>query len=230
MVLSARSGIVWVALLALAGPAAAEEDAGRNRASFQVEAAQEVANDWAVARLSALSEGGAPAEIASEVNRLMTGAVKQAKKTSGIDVRTGSYTTHPVHEKGRIVRWRAFQELRLETADVDALSKLVGELQGSGLTLSGIQFSVAKETRRALEDELIDDALGAFQLRAGRVAKAMGHKGWSLVTLAISQGGGQPQPLQRGGVMTTSLSAAPPVFEGGSSEVRVFVNGVIELE
>ena len=224
----------WMlALVAAAGvvtPAGAEDDQARNRVSFQVEAVQEVANDWAVARLTAGAEGQDPAAIAGEVNQLMKAAVERAKSTRDIEVRTGSYTTHPVHEKSRIVRWRAFQELRLETADVDALSELVGKLQGSGLTLSGISFSVAKETRRALEDELIDEALAAFRTRAGRVAKAMGSKDWSLVGLSIGHSGHvPPQPRMRA-MAQESYSAAPPVFEGGSSEVRVDVNGTIELD
>ena len=211
-------------------PMAAEEDPARNRVSFQVASVQEVANDWATARLTAGSEGQDPAAIASEVNALMKTAVERAKGTRGIETQTGSYTTHPVHERNRIVRWRAFQELRLESADVDALSALVGKLQESGLTLSGISFSVAKETRRALEDDLIDEALTAFRARAGRVSKAMGSKEWSLVELSIgSSGHVPPQPMMRT-MATESFSSAPPVFEGGSSEVRVDVSGTIELE
>ncbi len=224
------AGACLFACLATAAPTpvSAHEETGRHRVAFQVEAVREVANDWAVARLSANAEHKDPAVAARDVNRRMAAAIARAKDVAGIDVASGAYTTHPVHEDRRIARWRAQQEVRLSTSDVEALSGLVGELQASGLTLSGISFSVAAGTRRAIQDELIDDALGRFQARAGRVAKAMGRSGWSLVGLSIGNNGAPPPQLRAGRMM--SMAEAAPAFEGGESEVRVTVDGTIELE
>ena len=93
--------------------------------------------------------------------------------------------THPVYDDGRIVRWRAQQELRLESGNVDRLARLIGDLQSDAVLLSSIDFSVRRETREALEDELIEEALAAFRARAGLVAKGMGSKSWSLVELSV---------------------------------------------
>lgn len=217
-----------LALAVLSLPAGAHEEEGRHRVAFQVEAVREVANDWAVARMQATAEHKDPVTAAREVNRRMASAIARAKEVAGLEVASGAYMTRPVHEDRRIARWRAQQEVRLSTSDVEALSGLVGELQAGGLTLSGIDFSVSAQTRRALEDELIDEALAAFRARATRVAKAMGRAGWSLVALSIGHDGAPPP--RPPALPMRGMAEAGPALERGESEVRVVVDGTIELE
>lgn len=235
---SSVSLIVGVALLGLAGPlgllapaARAHEPVdARNRASFQVEAVREVANDWATARLSVVAEGKDPAAVAATVNRRMKSALDTARGTKGVEVRSGAYQTQPVHDDGRIVRWRASQDLRLESEDVDLLSKLIGGLQGESVLLSEIRFSVKRETRRALEDELIGEALAAFRSRASLVARGMGAKTWSLVNVSIGDSGSPRPRVQMRAESAIYSKAAAPAFEAGTSEVRIRVDGQVELD
>ena len=70
----------------------------RNRASFQVEAAREIANDWATARLSVQIEGRQSAKVAAQVNAAMAAALDRAKRADGVEVRSGGYSTHPVYD------------------------------------------------------------------------------------------------------------------------------------
>lgn len=203
----------------------------RNRASFQVVVTREVENDWATARLSALAEGQDPARVASEVNEKMGRALARAKQEKGIEVESGGYVTQPIHDGNRIVRWQAWQELRLETADVDRLSKLVGVLQEQGLQLSGIEFSVKRETREALQDALTTEALAKFRARADLVSKGMGRAGWSLIALSVGQGGGQPHFYAMRAEADMAMKSAPaPAFEAGKSDLQVTVDGTVELD
>lgn len=204
----------------------------RNRVSFQVEVMREVANDWATARLAVVSEGKDPAVVAAAVNRQMASALGIANKATKVEVRSGAYTTQPVYDGGRIIRWRARQEIRIESEDVDRLSKLIGKLQESSVLLSSINFSVQRKTRTDLEEELIEEALGAFQARAVLIAKGMGRQDWSLVSISVGQSGSQPRMMHsRMEADQTYLSkASPPAFEAGTSEIRVHVNGSIELD
>lgn len=209
-----------------------DEVDARNRASFQVEAMREVANDWATARFSVVAEGKDPASVASSVNSRMTDALSAAKRVEGFVVSSAAYVTQPVYDDGRIVRWRARQELRVESGDVDRLAKLIGTLQQDSVLLSSIQFSLKRETRTALEDELIDEALVAFRTRAKRIAAGMGAKDWSLVTLSIGDSGGTPRMVtMRANSDTMSMTkSAPPSFEAGTSEVKVRIDGRIEID
>ena len=213
-------------------PAAADEAADpRNRASFQVVVTREVENDWATARLSAMAEGQDPARVAADVNERIERALATAKKEKGVEVESGGYVTQPVYDANRIVRWQAWQEIRLESADVDRLSKLIGQLQGAELTLSGIEFSVKRETREALQNELTLEALRAFRARADLITKGMGSAAWSLVAMSVGQGGSQPRfHAMRAEADMASMKAAAPAFEAGKSELEITVDGTIELD
>lgn len=204
----------------------------RNRVSFRVEVRREVANDWATARLSILAEGKDPAVVADSVNNQMKAALVKAKGTKEVEVRSGAYVTQPVYDDGRVVRWRARQELRLESGDVDRLSKLIGTLQGESVSLSGIVFSVKSETRDALEDELINEALAAFRARASLIAKGMNAADWSLVGLSVGRSGAEPRMvhMRAEADMMSMSKSAPPVFEAGTSDIRIQIDGNVELE
>jgi predicted secreted protein len=88
-----------------------------------------------------------PVRLADRINTTMAKALATAKRADGVRVKGGGYSTHPVHEKGKLRRWRASQDLILESADVDAVTKLVGTLQND-LQLRSIGFSVSPERRR----------------------------------------------------------------------------------
>lgn len=226
--------MIWIGLCLLwALPASAHSEIdARNRVSFQVEAMREVANDWATARLSVVAEGKEPAAVASSVNQQMKSALATAKKAKGVEVRSGAYVTQPVYDDGRVVRWRARQEIRVESSDVDRLSALIGTLQSDSVLLSGIDFSVKRETRKALEDELIQEALAEFRARAGRIAKGMGASDWSLVSLSVGHSGAPPRRvhMRAESDMMSMSKVAAPVFEAGTSEVRIQINGNVELD
>jgi predicted secreted protein len=225
-----RQSIFIALMLSWALPAWADSDDARNRVSFQVEASREVANDWATARLSVVAEGQDAAAVAKSVNQQMASALAIAKRSKGVEVESGAYVTTPVYDDGRVVRWRARQEIRAESGDVDRLAKLIGRLQGDSVHLAGIQFSVKAATRSAYEDELIEEALGAFRSRAMRIAKGLNEDSWSLISLSVGQRGGPPHVMQMRAESKTMSGSAPPVFEAGSSEIRVQVNGTIELD
>lgn len=205
----------------------------RNQVSFGVAAEREVANDWTTGVIGATVSGSDPAELADRVNRQMSAALAVAKQAKGVKATSGAYNTYPEYGDGnRIVRWQASQDLILESKDVDAVAKLLGKLQGQGLLLRNISFSVSRETQRALEDELIGEAVAAFRARAALVAKSFGKASYSLISVNVGGGGFQPpMPMVRGKIeMMAADAAAAPSFEGGTSRVRMDVNGTIELE
>ncbi len=191
-----RSLLALLALsAALAAPALADTPLPRNQVSFSVSALREIANDWTTAVIGTTASGSDAAELASRVNRTMNDALAQAKGETKVKVTSGAYNTYPEYgDANRIVRWQASQDLILESADFDALAKLLGKLQGKGLMLRNISFSVAEATQRALEDALIAEALKAFRARADAVTKALQKNGWTIVSINVGGGGFQPPP------------------------------------
>ena len=196
--------------------------------NLQAEASREVENDQLVAVLAAEAQGANPAELAAAVNKKMTEALKAAKTVPAVKLRSGNYQTFPQRGKeGRIEGWQVSQELRLESGDVAAAAKLIGQLQQS-LNVRSMAMRLAPQTRRAAEDELITEAVSAFEARAEVVRKALKAKSYGVREINIGAGGGGPRPMQY--EMAMARAAAPIAIEAGVSQVTVTVNGSIQLK
>jgi len=227
-----RTAFTGLVLLAFAAPACADPPPNpMNRVSFQVEASREVPNDWIQALIGITDEDTNAARLANRVNTRMARALGIARKQSDVQVESGGYSTHPIYEEGKLRRWRASQDLVLESADIDAITALIGDLQGD-LQLRNIGFSISPDARRRVEDDLIAEALAAFKARAEIVRKNLDARSYELVDASINTSGGQPpQPVRMEMDMRMRTAAvAPPALEGGSSRISVYVNGTIELE
>jgi len=220
-------------LLGAAGAGAHEAPEPMNRISFSVERETQVDNDRMTAVLAVTDEDDDTAELADRVNRAMRQGLDAAHGVAAVTAHSGSYQTYPVYDEQRIQRWRARQELVLESSDFEALTALIGRLQG-GLELASVGFTVSPERRREAEEALTSQALAAFQQRAGLVARSLGASGHALVALSVrSDGGTPPQPLyeRSAGVRTAAaqMEVAPPALEAGRSRVVVSVDGTVEL-
>jgi predicted secreted protein len=217
--------------LTLAVACGAAEPDPMHRVSFQVERSTEVANDRITAVVGITDEDADSARLADRINTKMARALATAKGRAGVTVKSGGYSTHPVHQDGKLRRWRASQDLILESADIQAVTKLVGELQAE-LQLRSIQFSVSPERRREVEDELIAEVLAAFRARADLVRSNLGAKHYEIVRVDVNTQGGMPQPMMRMATMEmdSARASSAPALEGGSSKLSVHVNGTIELE
>jgi predicted secreted protein len=227
-----RTLVAALALVVLAtGARAGETPDPMHRVSFQVERSREVTNDWMQAVVGITDEDMDPARLADRINTTMAKALANAKRADGVRVKSGGYSTHPVHEKGKLRRWRASQDLILESADVDAVTKLVGTLQ-SDLQLRSIAFSVSPERRRSVEDELVAEVLAAFRARAEIVRKSLAAKAYEIVQISVNTQGGAPmrsQPMMAMEMDARSAVRAPAV-EGGSSRIAVHASGTIEFD
>jgi len=204
----------------------------KDQVSFRVEAKREVPNDWISATLGVEEESGDAAGLAARVNQRMAAALALAKAEQRLQVSSGAYQTQPVYDRTRIVRWRASQDLLIETAEVEVLAQMAGTLQAQGLLLRGDSFGVSPETRKRVEDELIVEALSLFRERAGLIARGLGRRGWNLMSLALGESAPPPMPFHqaRGMAMEASDAAVAPAFESGRSTLRVEVNATVEIE
>lgn len=228
------SGLATLLLCIASAPAAENDTPGddaMDRVRLRAESSKQVANDLMQATLAAEAEERDAAQVADVVNRAMTWALAKARASQDITVRSGGYQTHPVRREGVTVRWRASQQLLLESRDSERMTELIGELQ-SRLQLKSLGFAVSPKARRVAEDEMIEAALDRFKERAEIVRKNLGASGYRIVELSIQTGGPPPvrpmstmRAMRTGGEMVT-----PPAVEAGESEVRVGVTGTIQLD
>lgn len=227
-----------VALLALGAAAmtsvpAMAEELHYNQVSVHAEVNQEVARDLMNVTLYSEAQNTDPAKLAAEITETLNKALGQARQVKDVNIRQGNRNSYPIYDdKGqKITGWRERAELRLESADFAALSKLTGELLGD-LKMGGMDFSISKPTRKASEDQLLKEAVTAFRARAQLITEALGGTGYKLVNVNFNTSG-FPQPFMRAPVMMMKAAradAAPtPDVEAGTSEVTVAADGVIEV-
>ena len=228
------AGLILASAILLASPATRAEGVQQpyNQVSFSVSSERAVANDWTTAVIGITTADTDSAALANRVNKLMNEALNTARRTPGVTVSTSAYSTFPEYGNGnQIVRWRATQDLTLQGSDTPTISRLLGTLQAKGLTLRSIGFSVAKETRARLEDELMAAAITAFRSRAALITTSFGKTSYIIAAINIGEGGYQPPllPYARSSTMLAE-DAANPDLEGGQSSLRIDVSGTTELQ
>jgi len=229
------AALLTLSIGALASLPALAEDVHYNQISLRAEASQEVPRDLMVVTLYTEAQNTDAAKLAAEITTAMNKAIGEAKQVKGVTLRQGSRNSYPVYDNKsqKITAWRERAELRLESADFAALSKLTGDLMQT-LKMGSMQFTVAKATRIASQDALLKDAVNAFRARAQMATDALGGKGYKIVILNLNSNG-YPQPYMRSEMMMKAAapamdSAPTPEIEAGTSEVSMSADGVIEVQ
>ena len=222
--------IVLAGLLAGINVALADDELRYNQVRLQSQQTESVTNDTMHVTMNTYAEMQDPARLAAKINKDMEWALQQAKQVSGVKVNTGSYQTWPVTRKEVTTGWRGQQDLVMESGDTEALSRLVGQLQGR-LQIKSMNFSVSDEKRAGVENRLIGAALDAFKQRAGIIGDNLKAAGFRIVELHVNTSTVRPPMLRQARVSTMAMEASDAVaVEGGESDVSVSVNGTIELK
>jgi len=213
-------------------PAVADETS-YNQVALRAAVSQEVAHDLMHVTLYSEAQNSDPAQLAAEITRTLNAAVERARKVKGVTLSQGSRNSYPVYDdKGQqITAWRERAELRLESADFAALSKLTGELL-QDMKMGSMDFAIADPTRKKTEDALLKDAVAAFKARAQLATEALGGTGYKLVRLGLNSAGFQPpRPMHMERAMKGSMmdSSPTPEIEAGTSDVTMDAEGVIEV-
>lgn len=200
-----------------------------DRIHLNATASGRVENDTAIATLFSEAEGSKPALLANKVNENIQWALAKLKKHKDIKAQTSAYNTHPVYRDNKIRGWRVRQTIRLETENMTKLSELLGDLQEK-LALQGMQFAVSPARKNKTDDELITEAIAAFETRAKRVAGQLRRKNYKIVDLNISTSGA---PVMRHHIEMQAMSVSKmdsPAVSAGEQTVQVTVAGSIELQ
>ena len=215
-------------LLLLGSAAAVAAEAPRfDVVHLQAERAREVTNDLMRVVLTVREEDADPGRLAERVNGTMGWALEQAHAAKAVTVQSGGYRTFPIYRDGVLDRWRAIQEVFLQSADFKALGELVGTVP-QRLQVPSLAFAVSDARREEVANALIKEALDAFKARAELVRTNLGRAGYRIVSLDIGTAGGEPpsRPLMR----TMAAESAAPAVEAGTTRLAVTVSGQIQLQ
>jgi predicted secreted protein len=224
---------VLCVLMAVTGVARSEsshESVTYNLVDLQADAQREVPNDLLQAVLFTEATNSDPGRLAADLNTELHGALDSAKAFDTVTTRTGGYRTYPVYDRNQdLTGWRGRAEIRLQSRDFQAASKLIGALQGR-LQLASLDFSVSPEARKDAEDVLLTQAIKAFNARAEIVRAALAGRSFRIRHLSLGIQGGSPPPRPLQFARAAAKAAPAPALEAGTSLVTVVASGTIEVE
>lgn len=226
---------ILLTILALASPLLAHSiepaSTSYNRVHLTASATGSVENDTMKAVLRAQEEGENTAQLADQVNQRVSWGVERVKKYPSLKVETKSYSTQPLYYKNKITGWRVSQSISIESRkSEEELSQLLSVLQ-ERLDLQQISFEISPEKRRMSEDNLIVEAIAAFESRAKIVTTELGFDQYRIVNVQVGASGGSPvyrRPAMAMSMERASADMAPPSIEAGESQLTVSINGEIE--
>jgi predicted secreted protein len=223
--------LIAIMLLILLGSAYAQsppQDLKGSRINLDARASEEVDNDVMRAALFVEMEDVDAAKLAEKVNQATNDALKIAKGFTGLRTKTTGYSTYPVTDNNKIVRWRSRSEISVEGEDFRRMTDAIGKLQAV-MQLGAVSFSVSPAKRAKVEDGLTQSAIAEFLRKAEAATKGFKGARYNLLEATISADGGN-MPPPRPMVMMKSVSSSDvpaPDFEAGSSRITVTVNGAI---
>lgn len=227
------SSALLASSLSLPALTQAAEALNYNIVNIQADATRQVSNDEMHAVLYIEKSNKQPAELAAQINQLMSQAVNTARKYPSVKIETGSQTTYPIYDNDsrKLKEWRGRAEVRLESTDFKAASQLVSELQQNFQTQS-ISFSVSDAQRKKVENELMVEASKNFQQRAQTLSQAWNKSGYNLVNINLNTSNYGGQPVPRMAMMKAASADAIPEQEmaGGESKITVNANGTIQFK
>ena len=221
---------IAIALLALLGPAYAQsppQDLKGSRINLDARATEEVDNDIMRAVLFVEMEDVDATKLAAKVNQAANEALKVAKGFTGLRVRTSGYSTYPVTDNNKIVRWRSRSEISVEGEEFRHMTDAIGKLQ-TIMQLGEVSFSISAAKRAKVEDGLTQSAIAEFPRKAESATKGFKGARFSVLEATIStESGNMPPPRPMAMMKSMSSDAPAPDFEAGSSRMTISVNGAI---
>lgn len=207
------------------------------RVDFNTEVAREIPNDQLNAVLSVELSDKDAGRLAQQIALVVNAAMKKAAAYPAVKATSGNQSTWPVYgdsltSSSKLQTWRGRAEIRLESKDFKAASELIARLQEK-MQLESLNFAVAPDTRRKVEENLTAEAIAAFRARADKISSAWNAKGYRLVQMHLGSAGGPVpyQPMMRAMKSMEAADAVPAQdMAGGETRLVVTVSGSIELQ
>jgi len=227
MIRSVTAVILWSVLASAHAQTTAVAELKGTRVNLDARSSMEVENDVMRASLFIEMEDSDSTRLADKVNRATNDAARLAKGFSGVRSKTSGYTSYPVTDKSKIVRWRSRSEISIEGEDFRLMAEAIGKLQAI-MQLGAVEFSVSPAARARAEDSLTQAAIAEFLRKAEMVTKGFKGGGFNVLEANVAAEGGYapPRPMVMMKAMSDSAPAAPSM-EGGTSRISIVVNGAI---
>lgn len=211
----------------------AAQAAAQTVVSLQAQEQTDLTQDTLVATLVLTKTDLKPGNVQAFINKTMTAAAAAAQKVPDVQATTGTYQVyeHYAYHDGKRQgprQWRGEQTLILKGQDNAAVLELAREIQGMGLVMRGLDYTLSPAKARSVQDQLMVRAIERLQEKIALIAKTLGTPHYQIKTLTLSDGSYQPQPrpyMVRSAAMVADAAVeAAPVALAGQETIQFSVN------
>ena len=184
--------------------------------------------------LSTTRDGSDAALVQSQLKVALDSALVEARRAAQpgqLEVRTGQFNLYPRQNRdGKQTGWQGSAELVLEGRDFGRIAATAGRL--TSLTVSGVNFSLSREQRSRVENEVQAQAIERFRARALEIARSFGFAGYTLgeVQVGNQEQGVLPRTRLMAQAPGVAMADAPIPVEAGKTAVSVTVSGTVHLK
>ena len=211
-----------------------------NVMTFAESASAEVPRDTMTIRLTVNEEGKDRAEVNRAFVRKYNALNQRIEGNRAFKSELLSRNAYPRYQykngKQTQIGWQESAQIKVESKDFAALNRLIADTQDDA-NLNGTSFSVSKQKREEVIDEVSKAALNRFKARANILSRTLGFSSYKIVQLNLGQIGNQT-------VMAESAYAAAPMMlarkadgageiaespNPGTEEISITVNGTIQM-
>ena len=190
----------------------------------------EVEQDLLTATLRYETESSDPRRLQNEINSVMKEALEMAQRVETVKTSTRGYNVYQ-YDQNRNKKtlpskkiWKGSQSIQLKSKNADDLLALVGRIQGAGLAMNGLNYSVSPELLEETRNGLLEAALKKLLIKAKRIARTLGKTKSELLHVTVNNGGGGYRAENRQMRSMAMSDMAAPVAAAGQSNITLTVS------
>ena len=182
----------------------------------------------------AAEQGRGAAAVQTQLKSVLDSALADARRSvlpGQMEARSGRFSVSPRYgREGRIAAWTGTAELILDGRDFFLISQTAGRI--TGMTVSGMAFSLSREQLQRAEALAQQQAVERFRGRATELARGFGFSSYTLREVSVQSGEQAPPPRPRMLALEarSAASDAPVPVEAGRSTVMVTISGSVQLQ
>ena len=203
-----------------------------NIVSFSTEVEKEVVQDLLQVTLFIQAENATLPKANQEVNSKINQALEIIKAQSAVEIKQNSRNTYVrYNQQGKQNGWVASGQLVLQSADSEALSKTLSDLDGI-LAISSVNALVSPETIAKSEDELTENVLKKFEQQVQLIKTTLKAKDYAIIELNLTSPAENYDMVARPyGAMerTAKVDDSSVKLEQGKTQLKARLDAKIEL-
>ena len=232
--------ILIASLIAAAALPAAAEPLNYNIVEFSESAGMEVPRDTMTVMFRIRAEGKERQAVNAAFMKKFNEFSRKAKNSAFKTELTGRHAVPRYqYNNGKRTQtgWEESAGFKVESKDFSALNRLIAETQ-AGAEVEQAYFSVSKQKREEVIDQVSKDAILRFKDRARTLARALGFSNYKIVKLNLGHIGSRTLERSAGADMmrakAVAMSMAAPAGEmdsasPGAEEISITVDGSIQM-